>query len=296
MSKNHLMKPDLDQQTEEDHHHCTKMEANLKSYERNFLANQSRRRRELLNSKLSRKTEFEESTLNTNDRDKFWSLFRSECSQLHKELDQKIYSDTVLKSVPKKYVTAQQRLEGRATLDEVTARLVYFESPNNIPDLVGGDLRLFSQEMTNLKSKIERLQKTVCPPEKFTFKRYHDIKKNSVFDDDKRDNNTNSMKADAEDKNQFLDPVLLRRFGSLQKIKGSPSNEISAEQLKNETWRDITKQEENKDKKTSVPNNNVRFVRYEKDKNIVVDDGDSTNRSIGKALRLKNLTNCKVDV
>ena len=267
--------------------------------ERAFLESQSHRARELLKLKESRNAfDSSASVTDGDDRDAFWEHFRSECALLHKELDYHLYTDIKTKTSPKLYLTAEQRLEGQAVLDHLIMRLLHFEKPSNVPNLVGGDVRLFSQEMSNLKTRIEHFRNVVCPREKFTFKRYHDLKKGLV----RRNEDKPELPEPAPKKaNEILGTGEIRRFYSdqrMQKERRNQDNSQTSQCLRNESWEQATSSEEDisrlENQYENISKSDVVIIEGERDKVLDVEDHGHDSKGKRNSPHLKNLERCTV--
>ena len=200
--------------------------------EASFLASQQARL-----EKIRSNTE-KNALLNTNDdnaqqrRKEFWSLMKSICSSLNSRLkvllgEEVVGNDGDHEESPNSnenehlYVTAQQRNEALAKLQDIQVTLRYLSHytlrtgkltstattaattttttattsqdekylPKELigftmPDLLVSDLRLLNEEIQNLKNLTEKAQNIIMPKEKFRFRKYREAiqKRKEKFD------------------------------------------------------------------------------------------------------------------
>ena len=285
-----------------------KNKLNMNVMEERFLKNQSQRAEELekLKKSRSKSLDLECDRQNCLSREQFWKEFRSECELIREEIDRHLYVDVNEKKKTKAYVTAEKRHEGQVVLEQVVVRLLHFENSNNIPHLVEGDIHLFSQEMADLKARIEKLRRIVSPQDKFTFKRYHDLKKKKVEGSEndeetkfllKRSND--ASKTDASTITASKSSTSIRRFYSDQRLQDGTRVPETYEMV-NETWDSKNVHElkhpnlvaESNKQHYASNESGVTVVEDEKDKKIVLSDHDVEAKGTKNVLNVKKLENC----
>lgn len=216
--------------------------------------------------KISSKKELREKSKAQKHRDLFWDQFRLSISKIQYELDGLFPNKSSVEKCDNMktfdITTAAQRQSIMLKLNDSKKELRRISSSSS-QNFLDSDIRLMTQILNPIQERIEQIVSEINPPEKFTFKRYHEFSLH------------------------------------VKKLKETDNgNDVIVNQETQDYSEKIRKNDSASPDKTAIDNLNVFYIENKRDETIIFqppvlsEPFDENTKEKQSSLHIQNLKNC----